>query len=131
MTAEPRGVAEELLGRYAAVRKIGGRAIAAAQQGDFDKLDMLLDERAAELNAIDSLLTRERSVLGGLSEDVREQVLDTARAAQEQERQIRILLASSTHEVPAQLARVRHSLARLSRYGPSQPGRPELIDRRG
>jgi hypothetical protein len=131
MTAEPGAVVQELLRRYAAVREIGGRVIAAAELGNVDNLDVLFDERAAELNAIDSLLTQARTVLAGLPAAARAQVLDAARSAQEQERQMRILLASSTHEVPAQLARVRHSLARLSSYGPSQPGRPELIDRRG
>jgi Flagellar protein FliT len=122
---------DELVRRYAAVREITARLIDAVQHDHTERLGELFDVRGRLLDSIDVLLVDRGGELAGLAGEEQARARDAARMAHEQERQLRALLSSGRQEVPDQLAQVRTAMVRLGGYGHPQPGRPEIVDRRG
>ena len=120
-----------LLDLYGQIRELTKALIAAIERDESEKLDTLLSERAAALDAADRLLAEEGEALRRMPEAWRRGIEEQGRELQDQAERLRAALAAAAGAVPAQLAQVRGARSRLGGYGMTQPERPGLLDRRG
>ncbi len=129
MTPEEAG--QQLLAAYQAVRDLTAALLVSVESEESEKLDVLVEQRAAVLERVDGLLAGEKTALEQLPPVLAAEIDDAAKALQQQDERLRTALIAAAGEVPAQLAQLRGVRSRLGGYGMLQPGGPEIIDRRG
>ncbi|MBI3974313.1 MAG: flagellar protein FliT [Chloroflexi bacterium] len=121
----------QLLEAYRAVGELTASLVAAVEIDRTEMLDQLIAERATHLHAADQAIASLGQEARRLPPALHERITGQLQDIQAADRRLRALLSARSHEVPVQLAQVRRSRAALGSYGPSAPGRPELVDRRG
>ena len=124
-------VAQEVLERYREIEQITGTLRDALESGDFDRLDALVNRRAELIADVSALLQGRGAALPDRpAGDVWDAVREAGRRALEADTQLRALMVSHAHQIPAALAELRGGRDALRGYGEgSLP--PDSVDRRG
>jgi hypothetical protein len=130
----PREIGLRLVGRYETVHALTVQIHAALERDDTTPLAALVAARATELHAVDGDLRALGARAAAIPAEERDRLRAALVALQDRDAAVRALLSSRTQELPAQLAQVRGSRARLGGgygYFSATPDLPERVDCRG
>lgn len=129
-------LATTLLAHYASLRELTARVRTAAEAGQIDTLDALLDERAAAVDVAEGLLStllaeRAASSDATVSRVLTERLNAALRVQLSEDEALRALLSSQAQEIPRQLADLRGAHRGLSGYQRAALDPNDLVDRSG
>ena len=129
----------EILERYRRIEQVTGTLRDALETGDFDQLDALVSRRAALIAEVSALLEvgagrdlgpRAGGQSPGDRRDAWDEVHEASRRAVGADAQLRALMVSHAHQIPASLAELRGGRDALRGYAEGTVP-PDSVDRRG